>query len=168
MKSQAHHSDDGFAIDRASWDDVPALCALKERVGRATYAAFATAEQLDLWVQRKCNRARFEPGFSDGASLFVARHERALVGMCLVHRRESWALITDLYVETPARGVGAALLHAACEQARTWGSVQLRAIPYSGNPRAINFFQRRGFTYTGANPSQTIPGINNVTLAKRV
>lgn len=96
----------------------------------------------------------------------IAALESAVVGFVMVHDDE----IEQIYVETAARGTGvaAALLgHGETVIGERFDRARLAVV--AGNSRARRFYERRGWSDTGAfdNPAWTATGVSIPVPARR-
>lgn len=103
----------------------------------------------ELWARQ--NRRAAGPGFPDGGLVLVGTIDDQVVGYAAVHAETlddgaELALLTDVYVEDAARGVGIGelLLAEAIEWARQRGCVGVDAIALPGMRATKNFFEAAG------------------------
>lgn len=125
---------DGLVVGPASPDDVPALLAIEN-------AAFAG----DRLTRRSL--ARFVRGTT--SPILVARLDGTLAGyvILLLHRRRRAARIYSLAVAQAfaGRGIGRALIDAACTAAKHAGRDAATLEVRTDNHRAIDLYRRAGF-----------------------
>ena len=122
------------AIGPAAPDDVPALLTLEN-------AAFAG--------DRLTRRSLARLVRSSSSPVLVARLDGALAGYAIVllHRRRRAARLYSLAVaaQFAGRGIGRALVEAACETARQAGRSAVTLEVRTDNHRAAALYRRSGF-----------------------
>jgi GNAT superfamily N-acetyltransferase len=99
------------------------------------------------------------PFDAPGSVVVVAEAEDALVGFAMVVDRGEVAWLEDLWVDPlhQRSGVGAALVAAACDLARSWGST---AVELESDPDAEPFYLAQGAVRIGVRASTLRPGID--------
>jgi GNAT superfamily N-acetyltransferase len=134
--------------------DVPRLAAL----GRQALAEMAPARGGQVFVQREGRAEPLEDRFAAELGdadhgLFVGLFDDVVLGYAAVSaerlRDGSWlAVLSDLYVEPPARevGVGEALMEAVLAWATEHGCAGADALALPGDRMTKNFFESQGFT----------------------
>jgi GNAT superfamily N-acetyltransferase len=105
----------------------------------------STAERVRSWAR--------------GGGLRVAQEDGEAVGALVLGRRPAWVPPVpeaERYVEAlvtsrrhAGRGVGAALLRRAREEARAGGVALLRVDCWAGAPGLVAWYERQGFTRAG-------------------
>jgi GNAT superfamily N-acetyltransferase len=138
----------------ASADDIPRVVELAELM-RAELAAMRGGA---LWLEREAWPAPLADAYDalhtrDDALLAVGTIDHVVVGFgaVVVEQLRSGArlgVVTDLFVEEPARevGVGEALVDRLVEHCRTAGCIGVDAAALPGHRAAKNFFETHGFT----------------------
>jgi GNAT superfamily N-acetyltransferase len=149
----------GVLVRAATVDDVDPLVALRRVAGGRAYASLGR-DAVARWLVVRANHNHVAALLDDVAGqLFVATAGDLIVGMAFV-RRESRrvARLSDLYCDPPRIGAGSALLEARIAWARARGAALVRCSVFAANMTAQRFFNRQGFTVTGTELSEVIPG----------
>jgi len=94
-----------------------------------------------------------------GGGLRIAEQDGEPVGALVLGRRPAWVPPVpevERYVEAldvsrrhAGRGIGAALLARACEEARDSGAKLLRVDCWAGAPALVAWYERQGFARAG-------------------
>lgn len=94
-----------------------------------------------------------------GSVVVVAEAEDELVGFAMVVDRGEVAWLEDLWIDPlhQRSGVGAALVAAACEAARSWGRT---AVDLESDPNAEPFYVAQGAVRLGVRASALRPGVD--------
>lgn len=82
----------------------------------------------------------------------VAEHAGELVGVLTYHVDGAALEIVSIDAIDRRRGVGTALLAAACAEARDRGCARLWLVTTNDNLDALRFYQRRGLRIVGVTP----------------
>lgn len=93
-----------------------------------------------------------------GSVVVVAEEADALIGFAMMADRGDVAWMEDLWVD-PAHqrsGIGAALIAAVCDLARSWGSA---AVELESDPNAEPFYVAQGAVRVGVRLSALRPGV---------
>ena len=133
-------ADAGFSLRAYDTRDEDAAIALWLRSWQKAYPAIDFAERLDWW------RARWRTELAPVATIVVAEAGDAMLGFVTV---DPQTLYLDQIVVAPEHwgsGVGAALI----EEARRISPEGLDLDVNIDNTRAIRFYEKLGFTVTGA------------------
>lgn len=152
----------GMRIRVARAADAQALAALAGRTFRDTFAGNNSARDMDAYVGGAFSLARVGEELSDAASTFLlagVANAPQLVGYAKLRTGpvDPNVLGPDpvelqrLYVDRCAigHGVGAALMRASLDAARTSGHRTLWLGVWEHNPRAIAFYEQWGFATVG-------------------
>jgi diamine N-acetyltransferase len=149
-----------ISIRRGVSDDAEALAALGEATFRDAYAADTADGAIDLFVARQFGHTAQRDELADPACRFLlAEADGYLVGYLLLRRAPAPAvvpgrrrlLVDRLYVlaSWQDRGIGGSLLDRADQEARGSGHDVLWLSVWERNPRALAFYERRGFAAVG-------------------
>jgi GNAT superfamily N-acetyltransferase len=134
--------------------DVPRLAALC----RQALAEMQPARGGALFVVREARAEPLEAAFTDeladpSKDVFVGEYAGVALGYGAIGAEtlrdgSSLAVITDLYVEPPARevGVGEALMALLVDWAAERGCIGVDATALPGDRQTKNFFEASGFT----------------------
>lgn len=139
-----------YRIRPAREADVPELCSLLSELF-AIESDFA----VDRTVQRRGLTALLSAG-EPHAVILVAEQRGEVIGMASCQRLISTAeggpvgLVEDVVVRADRRGlgIGAALLDEMEQWAARFGLKRLQLLADADNPRALDFYQRRGWAPT--------------------
>jgi ribosomal protein S18 acetylase RimI-like enzyme len=158
----------GLRLRRAAPGDAAALAALAARTFRETYAGKLHADDDIARYVEECHtpEATARRLADPGVALVVAEDRGgALAGYAEVRDAEAPAGVADepgttavelgrLYVDAAwfGRGVAAALLDAAVEEARRRGAGVLWLVVWERNDRAKAFYAKHGFRRIGSHP----------------
>jgi ribosomal protein S18 acetylase RimI-like enzyme len=143
--------------------DAPLIAAMHTASWQATYRGLLPAAFLEREVGDERSawwRARMEaPGGDRRLVLIAELDEQTPAGfVCVEHQPDSpWGVLLDNLHALPAHqgvGVGKRLMQAAQDWARSRGEAQLYLYVLEGNAPAIAFYERQGWTFSGAEPDQ--------------
>lgn len=149
-----------FDIGRATAADAPALARLSAELFPLGCPANTRPEDLADFISRELTPERFLALMEEELNaILVVRIAKQLAGYALVARdgtgrpEPSYPRVElrKFYID-PAyhgRGVANALMQSALARADDDGDGALWLSVFSGNPRAIAFYQRWGFRITG-------------------
>lgn len=142
--------------------DVQPLAALAEQTFRDTFASDNSAQDMEAYVGEAFSLARVGEELSDSANTFLLAYvgnTAQPVGYAKLRHGPVDPNVTGpepvelqrLYVECRAigHGIGAALMEASFDTARVSGYRTLWLGVWERNPRAISFYERRGFRTVG-------------------
>lgn len=141
--------------------DAPLIAAMHTASWQATYRGLLPAEFLEREAgdeRAAWWRARMEaPGGDRRLVLIAELDERTPAGFVCVERQPDspWGVLLDNLHALPTHqgiGVGKRLMQAAQEWARSRGEKQLYLYVLEGNMPAIAFYERQGWTFSGAEP----------------
>lgn len=125
---------------------------------RQASAELAPARGGAMFLAREARPEPLEDRLADeladpGALVAVGTLDGVVVGYAAVHTEDlgdgtTLGVLSDLYVEEPARqvGVGEALMDAALAWCRARGCVGIDATALPGDRATKNFFETNGFT----------------------
>ncbi|HEX6925158.1 MAG TPA: GNAT family N-acetyltransferase [Longimicrobiaceae bacterium] len=149
-------------IRTATLDDAEPLTVLAEQTFRDTFAADNTVEHLEAYVRSAFTIDRIREELDDDDSLFLLaflEDSDRPVGYAKLRSGEAPPCVTDpdlielqrIYVDRSAQGhgVGAALMRASLDMARTIGCGTVWLGVWEHNTRAISFYERWGFKTVG-------------------
>ena len=154
----------GFSIRLATPDDAPALAAAGSAFFRDTFGSANRPEDMDDYLARAFSESRQRAELTEsGAHVLIATgSDGEIVGYVHVRLGATppatasaaagpFAEIARLYAARRwhGRGLGAALLDAACSTAVQWGAELLWLGVWERNPRAIAFYAKHGFVDVG-------------------
>ena len=129
--------------------EIPALAALAARIWHAHYAGMISQAQIDYMLAQRYHPQLIASQLDDpGQRWLVAVAGPGLVGYAHVYREGAQrAKLDKLYVapECQRRGLGHALLSAAEESARAWGTSRLIVRTNKANAQALAAYARYGF-----------------------
>lgn len=149
---------DTFRIRKARPDDLAPLLQLEQ-------ASFSS----DLLSRR---RLRHWIGAANGILLLAEDPSGGLLGSCLVITRRNSRKARLYSIATAAnsrgRGVGAALLREAEQQARLRSCTQMHLEVAEDNQAALALYQREGYTRTDFLPAFYEDGRNALRLVKSI
>jgi RimJ/RimL family protein N-acetyltransferase len=139
-------------------DDAPAVIALRREALSTTPLAFGASLEDDRGLSHESMRSSLADAV--GSAVLGAFDAEALVGMAGIVRLEKVksrhrAMIWGMFVTPTARrkGVGAALLGAAIDHARSWpGVVQVHLSVFATAEDAGRLYRRAGFREWGVEP----------------
>lgn len=149
-------------IRAAATADAGALAALGERTFRDTFASGNTAGDMEAYVGASFSRDTLRAELADAANTFllafIDAHAQP-VGYAKLRAGTTDASVAGpdpielqrLYVDRDAigHGVGAALMQASLDAARSAGRRTLWLGVWEHNARAIRFYERWGFRLVG-------------------
>ncbi len=151
-----------WTLRAATPADALRLSVLATQVWLDTYCRDGVDESLAREVRHSCGLEAFEQGLGDeGRQHFLAEREGGLVqafAELMPHQTPPLpgsapgAEVVRLYVQPSAQGqgLGARLLEAAFDWARTQQQGHVWLTVWSGNDRAKRFYARQGFDDLGA------------------
>jgi ribosomal protein S18 acetylase RimI-like enzyme len=154
-------TDAPLTLRPATAADAPLIAALHAASWQATYRGLLPAAFLEREVgdeRAAWWRARMEaPGSERRLVLIAELDETTPVGfVCVEQQPDSpWGVLLDNLHALPAHqgvGVGKRLMQAAQAWARSRGETQLYLYVLEGNAPAIAFYERQGWTFSGAEP----------------
>jgi putative acetyltransferase len=134
-----HSGHVNYELRRYAPEDEDAAIALWLRTWQTAYPQIDFSERLDWWRNRWRNEL-------PSAEIVIAQHDAAIIGFVTVDPR---TLYLDQLVVAPERwgsGVGAALL----DEAKRLSPSGLDLDVNTDNARALRFYQKQGFSITGA------------------
>ena len=138
----------------ATADDIPRVVELAELMR----AELGVMRGGALWIEREAWPEPLEDAYDallarDDAVLLLGTIDDVVLGFgaVVVEQLRSGArlgVVTDLFVEEPARavGVGEALIDTLVAHCRTAGCIGVDAAALPGHRAAKNFFETHGFT----------------------
>ena len=140
--------------------DLPALRDLAERAFRSAFAAQNDPADLEAYVRDAFDLARLGAEMEAPATQYVvAEGDGALLGYATLRDAAVEACVTGpvpleiqrIYAapEAVGQGVGAALMRACLDRARTQGFETVWLGVWEENARAIAFYERWGFRTVG-------------------
>ncbi|ANF56472.1 GNAT family N-acetyltransferase [Halotalea alkalilenta] len=148
------------AVRPANARDIAPLRELARNTFLDTYAEGCDAARIDAYIAEAYSHQALSAALED-ADITVLLIERAgeLAGFLQLHADDARTATFDadtleiarLYLDRRAQGagLGARLIEAAAERARTLGKRRLGLGVWRQNDRAIRFYQRQGFEITG-------------------
>lgn len=155
------HREGATRIRRATAADAPLLADMGARTFTAAFGALYSAADLAEFLGSERTEARYaailaQPAAratvaEDASSGMAVGYAVLMCGEAVDGRPEPQparpAKLAQIYVEPAAqgRGVGAALMQRAIDDARAWGADALQLTVFSGNPDAQRFYHRFGF-----------------------
>lgn len=147
-----------LTIRRALVADMPALRALREQGAHAAYrqlgdkavAHWLAVRNTDTWLRHRLDHPH--------GVLHVAEVDGRLVGSGFVRFDGPHAFLDDVFVRTPGRGVGTAMLDVLLELARSWGCGSAWCLAVAVDRTTLRFLHSRGFSVSGMDESDVVPG----------
>lgn len=159
-----------LTVRYATAADVPALAAFAERVFRHSFGRDNTPANMDAYIGGALTVERFSAFLGDtGARTLVGEADGEIAAYAQVmtaqppaeHLRAEMdtadcAMLQRFYLDPAFHGSGAAdrLLDAVLAVARELGAAQLWLTVWERNPRAIRYYEKRGFETIGHAPFQ--------------
>jgi GNAT superfamily N-acetyltransferase len=128
------------------------------QLARAMRAELRALRGGALWAEREALAEPLEDAYAafldrDDACLLVGAIDDVVVGFAAVrvetlHDGARLGVVTDLFVEEPARevGVGEAMVEQVLEFCSAAGCIGVDALALPGSRSAKNFFEESGFT----------------------
>lgn len=149
-----------FTLRRASHSDALTLAVLGMQVFLDTYATEGVREAIAREALESFDPETLAAIIQNPRELvLVAEVNRHVVGFAQVSLNNDHLMVDDrhaaelkrLYVQErfTGRGVGWRLLRHAEEEALAGGASAMWATVWVGNPRALQFYPRQGYTYVG-------------------
>jgi GNAT superfamily N-acetyltransferase len=149
-----------FTLRRATHSDALTLAVLGMQVFMDTYATEGVREAIAREALESFAPDTLAEIIQDARELvLVAEVSRHVVGFAQVSLNSDHPMIDDrhaaelkrLYVQErfTGRSVGRRLLQRAEEEASAGGASAMWATVWVGNPRALQFYPRQGYTYVG-------------------
>jgi GNAT superfamily N-acetyltransferase len=135
-------------VQRLTAADVDAVSALARIVWQATYPPLISQVQIDAMLADRYAPERIREQLDDPhQAWWGARRADALSGFAHALLDESGGKLDKLYVhpDQQRRGIGAALLQAVENWARTQQATRLRLQINRGNAQAIRAYEKYGF-----------------------
>ncbi len=135
-------------IDRMAPHEVDAVSTLARVVWQATYPSLIPQAQIDAMLADRYAPARMREQLDDPRHAWrVARQAGAVVGFAHAVLEDAGCKLDKLYVHPgrQRRGIGAALLAAIEDWARTQQAPRLRLQVNRGNVQAIHAYEKYGF-----------------------
>ncbi|UWZ84264.1 GNAT family N-acetyltransferase [Occallatibacter riparius] len=145
-------------ILRATPDDSEDLSRLSTALFHLGCPAHTPAEDLLAFTSRELTAQKFREFIDDpGNAILLARVSNRLAGFALVaqapapQQSRADVELRKFYVDTPFHGTGLAnvLMKEALATAEAAAKAGIWLSVFSGNPRAIAFYQRWGFRIIG-------------------
>jgi RimJ/RimL family protein N-acetyltransferase len=145
-------------IRRLQVDEIPAMQVLRREALTSDPLAFGATVEDDVALDAVfATRSLSDPSSAAIFAAFAARAPVGMVGLARMTREKikHRALVWGMFVQ-PAyrgRGVGAELLGAAVDHARSWNGVrQVHLSVTSSSPGARRLYERAGFVVWGCEP----------------
>ncbi|MBM7503239.1 GNAT family N-acetyltransferase [Agromyces aurantiacus] len=155
-------------------DDWAAVRDLRLEMLRDTPIAFGDTLERALTYDEAEWRTRARRGESSQQTVVVAIRDDEWVGTmaCYVPDLATGPMLVGVYVAPGHRGEEAGITRALLAEIECWAAERsdtLRLEVHEDNPRARRFYEKLGFTYTGASrPYELEPGGLELEMAKRV
>lgn len=153
-------------LRRATVADAAQWSTLASRLFEQTFAEANTPQDMQDYLAYTFTTAKQteELGSPDRVVLFAEDESGTVVGYASVLRASPMecaagshpAEVERIYVDRPLHGrrIGDVLMDACVDQAKAWGCDVLWLAVWEKNPRAIAFYERRGFARVGAKTFQ--------------
>jgi ribosomal protein S18 acetylase RimI-like enzyme len=149
-----------FEIRPADPDDAALLADLGARTFRETFEGICSPQDLEQFLEDTYSEAKQRAELVDPARpAWVLELEGIPAGFLQLRlgHREPWVTgqhpveLQRIYVlrALQARGLGAALMRTALDQARSWGADFLWLGVWEHNEKALAFYARHGFHEAG-------------------
>ncbi len=135
-------------LRRLAAEDIPAVGALAREVWQATYPALISQAQIDAMLADRYAPHQIREQLADPHHFWwVARQGEAPVGFAHARLDRSDCKLDKLYVHPThqRQGIGAALIQAVADWARTQGARRLWLQVNRGNRQAIQAYEKYGF-----------------------
>jgi GNAT superfamily N-acetyltransferase len=138
--------------------DAETLAALKAVVARRAYGKVHAGPQLERWLTQHCTAEHYRYRIGrDAYSVLVATDSvGVIVAVATMRVRGQRADMSGLYVTTPGRGIGTALVRAREELACARGCVRVRASVWRSNEEGKRFVEARGLKRAGGYRETTV------------
>ena len=153
---------DSIIVRVATDGDIGALAKLAERAFRDAYASQNDAQDIEDYVDKTLSPQKFRGDFEDSKNIFlvaVLRDEERLAGYAKLRDGASHARsntdrsieVERLYVDSIliGKGVGATMMQACLDTARSLGKEEIWLGVWEHNQRAIDFYRRWEFSVVG-------------------
>jgi diamine N-acetyltransferase len=150
-----------ISVRRASPDDAILLSRLGARLFEATFGAMNTVEDMREYLATAFAIDAVREVLADpNRTAWIAEDAGyAAIGYTVLRRGarasgvsgEKPVEIQRIYADQAwhGRGVGAALMRACIDQGRAWHGDELWLAVWEKNPRAIAFYEKKGFRVVG-------------------
>ncbi|CUI27300.1 TDP-fucosamine acetyltransferase [Achromobacter xylosoxidans] len=150
-------SDHPVTLRQATARDADAIAAMHAASWAATYRGLLPDGFLDAGLadDRMVHwQDRMRESNLDARAVFIAEQDGQPIGFVCVqqeHDHPGEVLLDNLHVLPPYQGTGAGKLMVARAEAwaRARGAARLYLYALEGNTRAIAFYERQGWQYTG-------------------
>lgn len=149
-----------ITVRLASPDDVSLLSTLSATTFRCTFAADNTAEDIEAYLAENFSEEKLKQEFADPFATFFLAESGKPVGYAKLYRGTPDASVTGakpieivrLYVLPGGigQGIGARLMQACLDTARSQGYETVWLGVWEHNLRAIRFYQKWGFGEVGS------------------
>ncbi|MGR2752153.1 N-acetyltransferase family protein [Agromyces arachidis] len=155
-------------------DDWPAVRALRLEMLRDTPIAYGETLEDALDRDESEWRMRARRGEGTHETSVVAIEDDRWVGImgCYVPDQATGPMLVGVYVAPDRRGDEAGVTLALLAEVERWAADRaetLRLEVHEANPRAIRFYEKRGFELTGhRRPYELAPGGFELEMVKRV
>jgi diamine N-acetyltransferase len=152
---------DEITIRRATVDDALLLSRLGARLFEDTFGPANDPDDMREYLHNafSLETQRTELGNPNGLTLIAEDAAHVAIGYAMMKLGSRGDGVTGaapveiqrIYADHTwhGRGVGATLMHAAIERARTWQGDVLWLAVWEKNPRAIAFYEKTGFRVVG-------------------
>ncbi|QEO14147.1 GNAT family N-acetyltransferase [Agromyces intestinalis] len=165
---------DELVIRTTREDDWQAVRALRLEMLRDTPLAYAETLDHALQVEEPEWRQRARRGETPGQTSVVAIEGERWVGQMggWLPQGESVPLLVGVYVAPDRRGEASGVARALLDAIETWArgyGDTLRLEVHEHNPRAIRFYEKLGFSFTGRSRDYELePGGLELEMIKRL
>ena len=149
-----------IALRAATAADIPVLCELGARTFRETYRAINDPREVDEYADAHFTPAEVAGWLDtpaavtllahlDGAPAGYAHVRRGAVAACVADRGAVELSRLYLLASAHGRGIGAALMRRALDEAAALGGRTLWLGVYDRNEKAVAFYESWGFAQVG-------------------
>ena len=135
-------------VQRLVAAEIDAVYALARSVWQATYPSLISQAQIDAMLADRYAPIRIREQMDDPRhGWWVARQDHTMLGFAHAILDETGCKLDKLYVhpDHQRRGIGAALLYAAQDWARSRQASRLRLQVNRGNAQAVRAYEKYGF-----------------------
>lgn len=142
----------GMSFQLAQTNDLPRLSSFVNRAYRGDSARQGWTHEADLLDGTRVEASLLAEELARGVSLIMAQDSGELLGCYHFEMKDATTAYVGMITVDPLRqgqGVGKDLLANATARARQLGAKVLKLTVLSERKELIEYYQRRGFSFTG-------------------
>ena len=129
----------------ATFEDIPLIHALAQKIWREHYPAIITTEQIEFMLLNRYSKRVIEEGMLSGEKYFLAYAEEEPVGYASIESKEGFYYLHKFYLDVSKHrsGIGKQFFDFLLTQVNSSKPIKLQV--NRTNYKAINFYFKVGF-----------------------